>query len=800
MAAINEAVWGASGTWKSAYNYDAAIPQANRLKTAYFNDSYYGNTIEEGMNEGVLELETPWDKTLSYCALGKNHPLSKIEYWGCGANSANPAKMQIVNKDERLLTNFSLGQGGKICELGNNNSQCCMQLDEEVASGSNPRYDRFTNGAERSTTTYSGYLMYIPFTQIPTKRIVLYPELVIANNDFTSITGYDLNTAIANKGTRSKLLQITLHMATDINATYDPEQGTGTPSRASVADLNSMVILDPLAYGNGYHDYLANDMDNIFRPIISSSLASGIPVAGSLFKNPYLWHSRIGTYGNANWCVPIASGFGFDFTSISDLNAQGEVRSDNESHFYCNLAAMSADEIREGVRHILACFGLFFADTATDATTKKLDDPAIMLGVLEDGIGNGDYTSGPDNRAQLQWSLEDMHDLEYDPSNPPKVDPNNYDVSMHTNYPWIASPNRLYSINATNQAAIIQLYNSLWQCYYENDVGTGAGQKPPTEFNYDEFLCISPIDTIISLKLFPYDTSVSHDAVGVRLGKYLAGINAYNAAKFTILDFGTVDIFAYFGEAEKGDWRDRETKYTLYAPFCGTLELDPAFYMGKTIGLQYWIDQITGACTAAIYMNDSRNRNIYPDTISGVCAVDIPITGLDQATIQSQIFNANQQLKIANINAATGIISSVMQVGGAALEGNAGQAATSFISGVGSFVKSNAAVESAQYNLTHNKTAPRQIGSASPLSAMLGDWLPRIIVSKPVDPLSKNDFKQYADTKGVACIIPDKIGNRKGFIQMQNVKLTAPEQTTTAMTQTEAEMIRSLLASGIFIK
>lgn len=800
MAEINQAVWGDSAHWMDAHPYDAAIPEANRLKTAYFNDDTFGNTIEKALAEGVLELETTWDKTLSYCALGKNHPLSKIEYWGCGVNSANPAKMQIVNKDERLLTNFSLGQNGSIRELGDNNSLCCMQLDEEVGSSNKPWYDRFTNGAEQSTSNYSGYLLYIPFTQIPTKRIVLYPQLVIANNDFTNITAYDLNTAIDNKGTRSRLLQITLHIATDINATYDPEEGTGTPSRANVANLNSMVILDPLAYGNGYHDYLANDMSDIFRPVISSSLASGIPVAGSLFKNPYLWHSRIGTYGNANWCVPIASGFGFNFTSISDLNAQGEVRSDNESHFYCDLAAMTADEIREGVRHILACFGLFFADTQTDAETKKLDDPAIMLGILEDGIGNGDYTSGPENREQLQWSLDDMHDLDYDPSNPPKVDPNNYDVPMHNNNPWIASPNRLYSINSTNLAAIIQLYNSLWQCYYENDVGTGAGQKPPTEFNYDEFLCISPIDTIISLKLFPYDTSVSHDAVGVRLGKYLAGINAYNAAKFTILDFGTVDIFAYFGEAEKGDWRDRETKYTLYAPFCGTLELDPAFYMGKKIGLQYWVDQITGACTAAIYMNDDRGNFTFTDTVSGVLAVDIPITGLDQATIQSQIFNANQQLKLANINAATGIINSVLQVGGAALQGDAASAATSFIGGVGNFIKSNAAVESAQYNLTHNKTAPRQIGSASPLSAMLGDWIPRVIVSKPVDPLSKSEFKEFAETKGIACIIPGKIGNRKGFIQMQNVKLTAPEAATVPMTQTEAEMIRSLLSSGIFIK
>lgn len=800
MAQINQAVWGDSANWKSAYAYDVSIPQENRLKTAYFNSEYYGNTIEEALNEGVLELETPWDKTLSYCALGAEHPLSKIEYWGCGAQSPNPAKMQIVNKDSRSLTNFSLGQDGHIYELGNNNSQCCMQLDEEVSSDRYPRFDRFTNGAERSSSTYSGYLMYSPFVQIPTKRIVVYPTLAIANNAFNYIGNYDLDTAISNKSERSKLVQISLNIATDINSTYNPEEGSGTPSRASVSNLQAMVILDPLTYGNGYHDYLANDMTDIFRPIISSAVAGGIPVAGSLFPNPYLWSHRIGTYNNANWCVPIASGFGFDFTSISDLNEQGEVRSDNESHFYCDISQMSDDDIREGVRRILACFGLFFADTRSDAETKKLDDPSIMLGTLIDGVGHGGYTSGPDNRDQMQWALEDMHDMEYDPSNPPKIDPNNYDVDMHNNYPWISTPNRLYSINSTYLSSIRELYSSLWQCYYDNDVGTGADQKPPTEFNYDEFLTISPIDTIISLKLFPYDTGQDkNNPIGIKLGRYATGIPAYKTQQFEILDFGTLDIFAYFGNDVQGDWRDRETKYTLYAPFCGTLELDPAFYMGKTIGLEYKIDQITGACTASIYMTDSRGRTIYPDSISGVCAVDIPITGLDQATIQSQIFNANQQLKLANINAATSIINSALQIGGAAMQGDAASAATSFIGGVGSFIKSNAGVESAQYNLTHNKTAPRQVGNASPLSAMLGDWIPRIIISRPVDPLKKSELKKYAELKGFSCIIPDKINGHSGFVQAVNVKLIPPQEATVPMTEPEAELIRSLLAAGIYI-
>ena len=48
-------------------------------------------------------------------------------------------------------------------------------------------------------------------------------------------------------------------------------------------------------------------------------------------------------------------------------------------------------------------------------------------------------------------------------------------------------------------------------------------------------------------------------------------------------------------------------------------------------------------------------------------------------------------------------------------------------------------------------------------------------------------------------MIPGKIGSRTGFIQMINVHLISPADATVAMTEGEAEMIRSLLAGGIYI-
>lgn len=468
---------------------------------------------------------------------------------------------------------------------------------------------------------------------------------------------------------------------------------------------------------------------------------------------------------------------------------------------YIRYSRQYSDELLDDIRSQIAFLGVFYVgDYIEDINDITLTHPSVYCGIIDDGgLTHGQYSHGQENEERQQFSWDDTSDSNYDPSNPPKIDPNTYGVSMHTNYPWLSSPNRLYSINATNVLSITTLYAQLWTCYNDNNVGTGENQISPSEFNFDEFLTVSPIDTIVSLKLFPYDTSLDHNPIGIKLGRYQTQIPAYNAGKMTILEFGKVNIFAYFGAAIEGDWRDRETRYTLYAPFCGTLDLDPAFYMGHDVYLEYWIDQITGACTAALYIYDNDGAVVYGDTVSGVCAVDIPLTGVDQATIQSQIFNSNQQLKLANINAASSLINSTLDIAGNAFSGNAAGAATSAIGGITSFLKNNAAVESAQYQLHHNKMTPRQLGAASPLCAMLGDWIPRIIISKPKDALSKAAQQEFSQTKGFACMIPGKIGSRTGFIQMINVHLIPPADATIAMTEGEAEMIRSLLAGGIYI-
>lgn len=80
---------------------------------------------------------------------------------------------------------------------------------------------------------------------------------------------------------------------------------------------------------------------------------------------------------------------------------------------------------------MVACFGLFFVDGDDDLNVPFYDNK-MMLGILEEGVGHGEYSRGEDNKNQDQWNMEDAHDIDFDPANPPRIDPNDYDEELRS--------------------------------------------------------------------------------------------------------------------------------------------------------------------------------------------------------------------------------------------------------------------------------------------------------------------------------------------------------------------------------
>lgn len=795
--AVNETVYGSNEVWTKPYG--EATSNKNSLKVANWNTAESAYTrIRTQMytysNPGVIfnnwdnrQDETFMDMSIVPFGIGGGSGLSNIDWFVKYGSTVND--ISLGNQDKRQITNIAY-----VTEDDLMASTWCLDGTGQLTGGIATAYTYYQHisrnrwsslyGTEFSTATHgaggsgSGHYdsVWNPCriaTYLPTKNIVLTPSITAINSSGSVATYTKISDLVANKSTR-KLL------ALRVNFSYKP---TGTRTNLPIKPF----FFDDTNVQKGFNNYPKEggvDVEvnqTIKLPIIQN--ASGIfTLLGTAAYDSYIEFPSDNTH---HYTFPV-------FQS-SKLSFAAEVIN-NHLYYTCDISQMGDDELREAIMEQIAFLGMLFVDDVANVALPIYDDN-MYLGEIKDGITTGNYTHGSENLTQHQMQWDDYFQSEYNPYNPPKVDPNTYGVGMHTNAPWMTSPNRLYSINSTWISSIVSLYNSLWKCYYDNNVGMEEGQTPPTEFNFNEFLTVSPIDTIVSLKLFPYDTKSSTTNVGIRLGKYATGVNAYNALLYNVLDFGTVAIYPYFGD----NWKDRETKYTLYAPFCGTLELDPAFYMGHTVGLEYWIDQVTGACTAALYITDNDNAKVYGDTVSGICAVDVPITGLDQATIQSQIFNANQQLKNANVNAASGLANAAMGIVASAAMGNAVGAATAAISGISNLIKNTDAVEAASYNLQHNKMSPRMIGAASPLCSMLGDWIPRIIVSIPIDPLSDAEQQQFSEIKGYSCIIPDKLGNHSGYVQAVNLKIVPPDQAAAAPTEEEVELIKSLVASGIYI-
>lgn len=774
MAAINENVYGASEDWVSAPYYPDEIPRSNRILLANFGEN--DSTIEKAMTEDILPLGQAWDPSLSYAALGNLHPLSNIQYYYYDHEAAEPKKLTVINADARTMTNYALGVGG---DPGLRDLKIIV-VDGTESSGNEAKFNRYTNGAAYSSY-YSGYKTFSPFTQIPVKRCVLVPYVKAYNPSFSYGTTFDLDDYITNqKSNYPNIVQILVTVVTDRNDTYDPDEGTGTPSRAAYSQLCGGVVLDPLSYGNGYTQ-LGISEDNIFRPIISEA------IAGALFDTQLPTNQTSST-----WCVPVASGFDLDFTNISD-NVDGAINDNNESRFYCDASVLTDDQIRESVRKMVACYGLFFADSLSDAQTKKLDSDDIMLGILVEGIGNGDYSHGQENKQQLQWNMDDIHEVEYDPLNPPAIDPNTYNGTMQSNdLTFLQTATSRYNMT---YVSFINLCSKLWDAMALITPG-----DPVNDYCLNEFLTQNPIDCIVSVKYFPITESLVelNTAVNLHLGKYDTGIGCYPAKSSLRVDCGSLFIFPRFGK-NKPNWLDLMTTITLYLPFCGTLQLDPEKYMNRWVNVEYAIDLITGNCSAYVSVHgdslhpvDGLGNKVITDIASGNCGIELPVTGIQHITLESQLYNATENLKALRVNGAIAGLQSLLGLGKAASSGDL-TGGLQALGSTGSTLYNIVHSENvAEYNLQHTQLPVKMIGTTSSMTGAMCELHPTIIFERPVVP----DISEaaYAHTVGYACCKSGKVKDFSGYTEFASVQLEG-----FAATSAEKSMILNQLKAGVII-
>lgn len=416
-------------------------------------------------------------------------------------------------------------------------------------------------------------------------------------------------------------------------------------------------------------------------------------------------------------------------------------------------------------------YGLIVATTSTEATSTTIGDNAFVSKYKGDGtVNNNSWYKGSEittaaktgELPQMNWSDgDDVFTYNGFTGNEEggsdDIDPNEYTDTVDLNTPSLTTTgvfNRCFAMNSTN---VNSLADYIWNADESifNEIVDGL-----------KMLGGNPLDSLIDLRLYPFNIlnhAASGAATDIVLGRTKTDVKGVKLTSATncIIDLGSCSFYKYFK-----NFLDYEpyTTAELYIPFCGTVPIPSAEFMGNTIKVKLIVDFNTGSCVGVVY-----NNNIPVIYKSGVIGIEIPMTGTNSAAYASNVVNAA-------LNATTSLI------GGAAsiASSNPVAIAAAATNVVGSGVSLSQSI---------NDTQIQSVGASSPSCSL---WQPmncyftihRSITNVP---------STYGHDIGYACEMTGTINDFSGLTVFSNYDLS-----NCTATEAEKQELLSLLKAGVY--
>lgn len=445
-----------------------------------------------------------------------------------------------------------------------------------------------------------------------------------------------------------------------------------------------------------------------------------------------------------------------------------------------------------------AYLGMFFTtsrDSLQDYYTDAFWDlPTTYLGIIdENGVTHGQYTNGKENRKQDQFNWDSLKNQSpYDYTKVPDTNTYNTTTKLNPN-PFntgFGKFTKSYIMQGTEVFLVSQfLYNTIASNIDNED----------TNYLYRRFLTSNPIDCITSLTVFPFDlakilevSTLEQIILGNQPVTYtLSNGTVYNVTGFpvtqatAIIDCGTCTYYRYFK-----DFRDYEpfSNAEISIPYCGSIPISPSEYMGHTISVKMIVDFSTGGCLALVYRDE-----MVMDSITGTIGAQVSVSGIAQADYQNAIYQANTNLKRAQLGTISQFATAAIGGAAAISSGNIAGAFGSITSGILGMSSNSINLEQAQYELTHVQTPYKTLGTSTPITSMCNEQAVRLIIKRPKMLSTYNPF-EYGHTVGFACLITTTLSNITGYTKISNIDMSG-----IAATSTEKQMILDLLQSGIIL-
>lgn len=784
MANVNPEIWGAPSSWvynNMSYGLEttvAKLANADKPKCKDFGSTSYDDyqqTLFSAVQHNFIALNTPLDRSLCPCGIAPEvSPWAKLAIFN-ESNDLSTTPSQTIEINNANTNWFFCNRRGA------DNNAFYYTRDYTHSNYGGLKYQQFAPKAATESTINNQCLRIAPYMSYGIKSLLLSIQVRCiahnASNPIIDTTWRSLDDWKNNYSTydicglRFFVRNCTAIDNTTLALTYnnDIEQSGGYKS-GNIAVFQTIKVLN-----NG------ENVDTEFLTLSMSDTAANR--TGTIFDVSPMIYSWSDSRDNR----PVYPCWNY-FTGQT-MNVY-KPTSDPIAYYFYKIPY--SDDTYDKIMKIAACFGCFFTPTNKYQFDYDMLDNDVYLTVLDDGgVAHGRYTHGADNANNGLYSKGSIRDIDYNPDAPPTpIDTNTYSVTTGFNTVGnVASTTKAYVVNAE---ALTGLSGEMWNII--NSLVT----KPDDMGNLDNltldaFLTNNPIDAIVSVKKFPLSSVPHAESVeNIYLGKYQTGAAGYALAmQQARYNFEGIPIFPKFGNCFL-DYAPY-TKMQLYVPFCGTIEIDAADFMGRTLSVEMVIDFITGAVTAYVLANQ-----LVVTSLTGNCGIDIAITGTEQSTVSAALENAILQDKSAR--------------GSYALKGSVGGMLTNPI---GNLTHPTTAIENrfstklqtmqANYNLQHVEIPLRQIGQASPLNSWALEFVCRLIIYYPDgECITFNDTNEpslitdkvesFGAVNGFATVETDTLSRFTGFTQVSDADLSG-----ISATDTEKEMILSLLQSGVYL-
>ena len=567
-------------------------------------------------------------------------------------------------------------------------------------------------------------------------------------------------------------------------------------------NIPSKSYMYPQFIGNWEFDDFSVDgfSDNLALAHCVNTMNCELPVFGALVDLNY--YSRIAThdYDSPIWCSHACIVLTNDKWEVSQLTTgvysgaiYGNLKKESDNYNKATVIEM--------IRKAVAAYGLFWIEDPDDIDLGNVQDSdffdsKMFVGIIDDdGITRGHYTNGLQNILSNNFQWTDVRQSTYDPYTPHPIEPEN-EYSGTTGGQSIGNLATLTERYVIDGTMVKALGVELWK------ITKDVAEYDPNELykNYSEmindtFLTNNPIDSIVSLQRFPMAIPHDNDTLeNIYLGKVQSSAAGYKMSKVAYEYTFTRKVIApAFGNS----FLDYEpfTQFELYVPFCGTVEISPAEILNRELWVKLVVDFMTGTCIGYVYSDD-----LLIKTVNGTIAIQIPVTGTENATVNSQLSNAITAFKQSQISTSLTSLKSVTSP-------------TTLLNPINAMAsQATAIVDRSQkaYDLNHIPMPIHVIGSASPVGLWAVDLNCRLYCYYPtgdvinetsasVAPsLNETELTNFAHTNGIA-IIDNAILSTYSSAAGSYVVCSDVDLSGVSATETEKSLIRAALQDGTYI-